>query len=134
MHTTPEYHAYYDIVRRCTNPAFKHYRHYGGRGILNKFESFEAFYAEVGGRPGKGYELDRIDNDGHYEPGNVRWATKAQNNRNKRTSVFVTHNGITKCLAAWAEEAGLSRSTFGERLKLGWSMDRALTAPLRSAS
>jgi hypothetical protein len=134
MHDTPEYKAYYGILRRCTNPAFKHYRHYGGRGILNRFDSFEAFYAEVGNRPGAGYEIDRIDNNGHYEPGNVRWVTKAENNRNRRDNVFITYNGVTKCVADWAKDYGITGAVLGARLKIGWSVDKALTEPVKSSS
>lgn len=87
MHRTPEYQAWVNMRQRCSDPKTKHYKNYGGRGIKVHPEwgrSFEAFFAEVGPRPGKGYELDRANNDGNYEPGNVRWVTKAENNANRR--------------------------------------------------
>ena len=82
---TPEYHAYQNAKYRCTNPSCGEYqwKNYGGRGIKFLFTSFEQFLAEIGPRP-QGKTLDRIDVDGHYEPGNVRWATKSEQQSNQR--------------------------------------------------
>ena len=68
---------------RCQYPHDINYRNYGGRGIEFRFSSFEQFFAELGPRPA-GKSLDRIDNDGHYEPGNVKWSTRSEQARNKR--------------------------------------------------
>lgn len=81
---SPEYHAYQAAQQRCTNPKDPGYRNYGGRGIRFLFTSFDAFFAEVGPRPGKGYSLDRIDNNDNYAPGNVKWSTRSDQHRNKR--------------------------------------------------
>jgi hypothetical protein len=81
--STPEYVAYQNAQARCTNPKCDKYSYYGGRGIKFLFNSFSQFIADVGPKP-KGRTLDRIDNNGNYEPGNVRWATKDQQNANKR--------------------------------------------------
>ena len=75
---------YLEAKRRCNNPNHKQYLDYGGRGITFKFKSFDEFLNAVGTRP-KNYQLDRINNDGHYEVGNVRWATAHQNSINTRT-------------------------------------------------
>lgn len=80
---TPEYVAYQNAKARCTNPKCDKFSYYGGRGIKFLFASFAEFIADIGPRP-KGKTLDRIDNNGNYELGNVRWATKAQQNENKR--------------------------------------------------
>ncbi|HKV79758.1 MAG TPA: site-specific integrase [Candidatus Sulfotelmatobacter sp.] len=80
---TPEGQAYQSARTRCTNPSHISWKHYGGRGIQFLFTSFEQFLAELGPRP-EGHELDRINNDGHYEPGNVRWATGTDQIQNRR--------------------------------------------------
>jgi hypothetical protein len=88
MSKTCEYQSYHSAKKRC-NPKFAHvsnYKDWSGRGIEFRFQSFEEFYAEVGPRPEPkfDYSLERIDNDGHYEKGNLRWATKLQQARNRR--------------------------------------------------
>jgi hypothetical protein len=81
----PEYQAYYNAKNRCENPDpdRKEFKNYGARGIRFLFTSFDQFYTELGPRP-EGTTLDRIDNDGNYEPGNVRWATRDEQEQNKR--------------------------------------------------
>ena len=88
MSFTPEWNSFHAAKKRC-NPKFAHVKNYAdwsGRGIEFRFTSFEEFYAEVGPRPEPKFDhsLERIDNDGHYEKGNVRWATKKQQARNRR--------------------------------------------------
>jgi hypothetical protein len=84
MWRTPEYQAYTDAKYRCTNPRGSHWEDYGGRGIKFLFISFEQFLTELGQRPSPKHSLDRKNNDGNYEPGNVRWATKSEQECNKR--------------------------------------------------
>lgn len=81
-HHSSEYRSFSAASQRCTNPNVWNYHNYGGRGIKFLFTSFEQFFAELGPRP-KGMTLDRIDNDGNYGPGNVRWATRSQQEQNK---------------------------------------------------
>lgn len=81
MTNTPEYRAWKDLKKRCNNKNIPCFHRYGGRGISVCEEwasSFMAFYDHIGPRPGKNYSVDRIDNDGNYEPGNVRWATRKE--------------------------------------------------------
>jgi len=84
MTTTPEYRAYKAARTRCNNPNTEQWRDYGGRGIKFLFTSFEQFLAELGSKPSPKHTLDRINNDGHYAPGNVRWATRHEQKINQR--------------------------------------------------
>lgn len=83
---SPEYVSYLAARARCNNPNDEHYPNWGGRGIEFRFSSFEEFHAEVGDRPVPKFlfSIGRIDNNGHYERGNVRWETDTQQNRNRR--------------------------------------------------
>jgi hypothetical protein len=84
MSKTTEYRTYAGAKGRCQNPDNKAYHNYGGRGIEFRFKSFAEFFAELGYKPSPELTIDRIDNDGHYESGNVRWATRAQQRKNCR--------------------------------------------------
>lgn len=91
---TPEYRCYKSARSRCNNPHSKDYKNYGGRGIKFLFNSFETFYAALGQRPSLIYTLDRPNNDGHYEKGNVRWATRLEQNHNRRTPAPQKRNAV----------------------------------------
>jgi hypothetical protein len=86
---TPEHRAYQGAKNRCTNPNSPAWEKYGGRGIEFRFKSFEEFIAELGDKPEpkRLYSVDRIENEGHYERGNVRWATKSEQAKNRRGNV-----------------------------------------------
>lgn len=82
-----EYQAWADMRKRCNNPKYKQYKDYGGRGIkvCKEWDSFARFLCDVGLRP-TGLTLDRINNDGNYEPGNVKWSTRLEQVHNRRNS------------------------------------------------
>src|ERR1700743_1747919 len=83
----PEYRVWAEMIQRCTNPKSRVFRHYGGRGIRvceSWRTSFEAFYRDMGSRPTDKHSIDRINNDGNYEPSNCRWATQSQQLYNRR--------------------------------------------------
>ena len=124
----PEYNVYCAAKARCTNPNDQAFAYYGGRGIQFRFASFEDFINHIGPRPEK-HQLDRENNDGHYEQGNVRWVTKKANCRNTRRNRLITFRGETKTVVEWAEITGINRKGIVWRLNNGWSVERTLTTP-----
>lgn len=116
---------------RCSNPNHESYPDYGGRGITvcERWEKFENFLADMGERPTPKHEVDRIDNDKGYSPENCRWATRKEQNRNKRDNRFITINNETKCLSEWCEIYGTTFMLVETRLKHGWKILDALTEP-----
>lgn len=84
---------------------------------------------DVGPRPSKLHTLERIDNNGDYEPGNVRWATRAEQMRNTRANRNITFSGETMCLMDWAKRLGVSCSAMRGRFRRRWSIEKALTTP-----
>lgn len=132
---TPEYRAWQQMRRRCTNPEHPAWPGYGGRGITvcaRWLDDVEAFVADVGRRPGPGFELDRIDNDRGYEPGNCRWVDRQTNSRNRRSNRILTHAGRSRTLSEWASMTGIAADTIAKRIAAGWSVGRALETPPRS--
>jgi hypothetical protein len=125
------------MVGRCCRATDQAYQKYGGRGITlypqwrDSFEDFEFYVAQLPHFDEAGYTLDRIKNNGNYEPGNVRWATQSEQSRNRETNHLVTHNGRTQCITAWASEFGMRKNTLQRRLSVGWSVEDALTTPVR---
>jgi hypothetical protein len=132
---TPEWLAWRNMRARCTNPNHQAWKNYGGRGITvapgwANLDGFAPFLAHVGLRPGPGYELDRIDNSRGYEPGNVRWATCAENAKNKRTARLVEVDGVSRNLSDWARISGFSVQVISHRLRAGWPSRDAVSVPL----
>lgn len=131
---TPEYRVWVDMRRRCYNVKCKHYDNYGARGIIicdRWFNSFENFYSDMGPRPSKKHSIDRIDVDGNYCPENCRWATKLEQDRNKRKTRFIDYNGKQTPVCELAEQFDIDRTTLFDRLERGWDIEKALTTPAR---
>jgi hypothetical protein len=131
---TPEWDAWASMRARCENKEHAAYARYGGRGITvcEAWSSFEAFLRDMGRRPTSGHSLDRINNDDGYGPTNCRWATKREQNRNRRSNVLLTHDGRTMCLVEWAETLGVTPEVIGARLSRGLTASESLTRPFRS--
>ena len=120
------YTRWQNMKSRCENPLCAEWKHYGGRGITvceSWKKSFERFLLDMG-EPPSGAVLDRINNDGNYEPSNCRWSNNSESQRNRRTARMITHNGKTQNLIAWSEETGLAVSTISNRIKRGWCGER----------
>ena len=140
-HDSPEYRTWNAMIRRCTD---KNNKNYGGRGIIicQGMRDFSIFCKVMGKRP-KGYQLDRENNNASYTcgscdeclendwPMNCRWVTPKQNSRNTRTNRHLTYKGETHTLAGWAEIFGLNHNTLCTRLRQGWPVEKALTAPIK---
>jgi len=127
---TPEYKAWCHIIDRCTNQKYPEFKYYGGRGITicERWRlDFMSFLVDVGSRPSKAHSIDRIDNNAGYFPGNCRWATKSEQTKNRRVTKFIEHNGLTLCLTDWARRIGIGESLLSWRLRMGWSVEQALT-------
>jgi len=115
------------MIQRCTNPRCNSYTRYGGRGIIvcRRWRSFVNFLADMG-EPPKGMSIDRIDNNGNYEPSNCRWATAVIQQRNRRDNRILEYDSQRMCVAAWAEHSGIKDVTIRGRLRRGWTVGQAL--------
>lgn len=132
---SPTYTSWSKMTERCTNPKQIGYVNYGGRGITvcsRWLQSFENFLADMGERP-KGTTIDRYpNNDGNYEPGNCRWATKAEQTKSRRDSHLLTLGGRTMNVSEWSRHTGIPTATLHNRLRNKWPVDKALSAPIET--
>jgi hypothetical protein len=121
------YNTWKEIKYRCTNKSCKAYHHYGGRGIKMSPEftaSFQAFVDYLGHRPTRGHSIDRIDNDKGYERGNIQWATKYTQMRNRRCTIWIEYEGERLCLEDWSKKTGLHKMTLYTRYRQGLRGDQ----------
>lgn len=131
------YDVWVQMRRRCRDPRAQRWATHGGRGIkvCEVWSSFAAFFADMGPRPGPGYSIDRIDNDGDYEPDNCRWATEYEQGNNKRTNTVIMFGGASKTLAEWSRALPfeITDNTLYKRIFVKkWAVDRALTEPVQN--
>lgn len=121
------------MKNRCNNPKATQWKWYGERGIKvceRWSRSFYDFFADMGKAPSEKHSIDRIDNDGNYEPGNCRWATAQQQQEHKRPrsdTVYLTFRGETMSVTDWARKLGVRRHMLYRRIKAGWDVESILT-------
>jgi len=128
----PLYATWCNMKARCDNPNSASYKNYGGRGITYcaRWLNFSAFLADVGEKPYPEASLDRIDNNGNYEPGNVRWACRSTQRRNSRGKLIpVTIDGETRLLNEWCLAYNIVAASVYQRVEKGMSLEDALTTP-----
>jgi hypothetical protein len=120
------------MIQRCSNPSDPAFKNYGGRGVnvCKRWHKFEFFALDMGPRP-EGGLLDRVDNDGGYEPSNCRWATRKEQNSNRRNCIYVELNGERVTLKEACRRVGLKYRPVHKRIMArGWDIARALSTPI----
>ena len=129
MTDAPIYRTWVGMLQRCRNPKTPNYQNYGGKGITvcERWTKFENFHEDMGPRP-DGRTLDRIDNEGNYEPSNCKWSTASEQMNNRRNTVMI--NG--EPLAVVARRHGMKpRVLYKRYVVLGWTLERALNTSVR---
>lgn len=129
---TKLYEVWCSMKRRCELPSVHSYKYYGGRGISVCDEWKESFVAFRDWAYKNGYKyglsIDRIDNNGNYEPSNCRWVTMKEQANNQSSTLKIEYKGETKTLHEWAENLGVKSHTLYQRIyKLGWNIERAFS-------
>jgi hypothetical protein len=132
----PLYPVWKTMIARCENPGHNRYHRYGGRGIevceeWHDFTEFSKWSVKSGYK--KGYQIDRINSDGNYDPDNCRWTTSKVNNNNRSNNRIVVYKGVSKTLSDWSSDprSQVTYKVLWERLQDGWEFERALTTPMR---
>ena len=134
---TPEYKALAKMKERCFNPSCKEFPNYGGRGITICKEWLDDprnFINDMGEKPNpkRNYSIERINNEKGYYKENCKWANKKEQARNRRSNVWLEYNGTKMLLCDWAKALGVNQTTLGKRLRLGWSVEKTLTTPIKA--
>lgn len=122
------------MMQRCNNPKATNFRYYGAIGtkVCERWHDYPSFLADMGECPDRSMTLDREDGARGYEPGNCRWVTQAAQNANRPGhTVQLTHAGTTQSVAQWAASTGIRANNISMRLRLGWTVEKALTTPVR---
>lgn len=125
----PLYRTWMNVKQRCSNPKFMCYKNYGGRGITvcDRWQnSFANFLADMGDRP-KGHSIDRINNDGNYEPSNCKWSTEKEQHRNKTTNIKVVIEGKEYMAMDIAAQTGFPSRVIRDRAKRGLTLEQIMS-------
>jgi len=123
---TPTYMSWDHMIQRCRT-----HKDYAGRGIrvCERWKIFRNFLADMGNRP-DGTTLERCDTNGDYEKSNCRWATRAEQQNNRRDNVVIEYDGVRRTVTEWADILGIKKGTLDFRIRRGWDHRRALEAPV----
>lgn len=130
---TPEYISWAAMRQRCLNKNNPAYKYYGGRGIVicSRWGKYENFLIDMGRKPNEEYSIERKDNNKGYSHDNCKWATKEEQANNRRSNKLISHKGKTLTLARWAKDNNMTISQLWRRLDNGWSMEGAISKPIR---
>ena len=129
------HHIWKSMHERCYCENHQQFKDYGGRGIIicdewkNDFNSFYEWALNNGYQDN--LTIDRINNNGNYEPENCKWSTRKEQSNNQRTNRLLTYNNKTQTVSQWAEEVGLNKHTLQTRISRGWSVEDALCRPVQ---
>lgn len=129
-HSSPEYIIWKTMRQRCNNPNSSSYSDYGARGIkiCERWNDFVLFLEDMGKRPNSLHSIERVNNNGNYEPSNCVWATQLAQANNKRNTRLITHDGVTESISNWARKVNVRSATLRARIfNYGWDVERALT-------
>jgi hypothetical protein len=132
---SPEFQSWLSMRSRCEQPTHRSYKNYGGRGVAVCDEwrhDYAQFLKDMGKKPSPEHTIERVDSNRGYEKGNCVWATNSEQQRNKRNNRNVEAFGMTKPLAAWAEQFAVRAEVIGWRLTKGWAPERAVSVPVRA--
>jgi hypothetical protein len=134
LYRHPEYEHFRLAKRRCIDPTTPAFKNYGAKGVKFKFHSFEQFLKVIGGKPSRKHSIERIDCDGDYEPGNVRWANNREQANNKTNSLEIVIEGKRKTVAEWCGGGRTkhARLTY-RRIRNGWCKVCAFQTPAESS-
>ena len=130
----PLYRVWQSMRLRCLDPNHRAYPSYGGRGIgmCERWQnSLAHFIEDMGEKPSPKHEIDRINNDGGYEPGNCRWVTRSENDRNRRNTKWVIYKGERRKFADLCDQHQIAMDLAAWRLRNGWSVEMAFEKPTR---
>lgn len=130
---TPTYSTWHSMIGRCGNPNDPSYGRYGGAGVkvCARWRKFENFLADMGERPSLSHSIDRIDSKRGYTRENCRWASHVEQNNNLKSNVRLKFRGREQTLMQWSRELRLSDYAIRNRLRNGWTVERALSTPCR---
>lgn len=131
MSQHPLWSVWRGMKERCLDENNKRFSDYGGRGIKicqRWLDSFQAFVEDMGDRPA-GHQLDRIDNDGNYEPGNCKWSTRSEQMLNRRNNHILEYRGERLTVSQWSEKLGMTFTALATRIRRGWTVEEAIETP-----